>query len=151
MAASDNDQAPSHQESITYNLPIRILTLSAKSEERFPVRKTDWHAIRRRISSIDHSPDPLQIIYSILFGSAITLPFSILSLITSRGVAPWIIPAYVSGFFALLSVGIICLVLSRRYGKNATSLANDVCSDMDNIEKSFENPDDPSSPPSGRP
>jgi hypothetical protein len=108
------------------------------SEICLAIRSADWTRIKRNLSKVIEPPNYLLTISAILFGVSATAGLTIIPLILAAEVPPWVVPTYAATTLFSALVAVILWCLDRSVRKWRKSEVANVQSDMDEIEKFFE-------------
>lgn len=110
----------------------------AKKEGIYPIKESDWKRLKRIVSGIIPNKTIFQIMASISFGIFASAIFSIIAFKSAEKLENWVMPTTWVIFFVSLIAGIGLLILDKFQKKMITYSANDVLTEMGEIEKSFD-------------
>lgn len=114
----------------------------AKREGVYPIKETDWSRLRRLVNGIIPNKSLFQILSSISFGVFASAIFALIGFNTAEHLANWVMPTTWAIFSVSLIAGIGLLKLDNLQKEIITYSANDVLTEMTEIEKSFEKYDE---------
>lgn len=114
----------------------------AKKEGVYPIKETDWSRLKRLVKGIIPNKSLFQILSSISFGVFASALFSLIGLKTAVKLENWVMPTSWVIFWVSLIAGIGLLILDRLQKEMITYSTNDVLTEMTEIEKSFDKPDE---------
>ncbi len=114
-----------------------IVVAGPDSESCLAVRRADWLRLKRLITGRPPQFDRLRIVYSILFGVAVTAGSSLVPLHITSGTPSWVLPLYVA-FAAISLVAAVALcVTDCALRKRQVSHDELIATDMKEIESGF--------------
>ncbi|MFN3801884.1 hypothetical protein, partial [Belliella pelovolcani] len=114
----------------------------AKKEGVYPIKETDWTRLKRLVKGIIPNKSLFQILSSISFGVFASAIFALIGFNTAEKLDNWVIPTTWVIFSVSLIAGIGLLILDRLQKDMITYSTNDVLTEMTEIEKSFDKPDE---------
>jgi hypothetical protein len=114
----------------------------AKKEGVYPIKETDWTRLKRLVKGIIPNKSLFQILSSISFGVFASAIFALIGFNTAEKLDSWVIPTTWVIFSVSLIAGIGLLILDRLQKDMITYSTNDVLTEMTEIEKSFDKPDE---------
>lgn len=114
----------------------------SKKEGVYPIKETDWYRIKRLIRGIIPNKNNFQTLSSTSFGFSASAIFSFIGFMTVEKLNKWIIPiTFLLSTISLLA-GIGFFFLDRFQNKMITYSTADVLTEMQEIEKLFDKPDE---------
>jgi hypothetical protein len=114
----------------------------AKKEGVYPIKETDWTRLKRLVKGIIPNKSLFQILSSISFGVFASAIFALIGLNTAEKLGTWVMPTTWVIFSVSLIAGIGLLILGRLQKDMITYSTNDVLTEMAEIEKSFDKPEE---------
>lgn len=114
----------------------------AKKEGVYPIKETDWSRLKRLITGIIPNKNLFQILSSISFGVFASAIFALIGFYTAEKLGNWVLPTTWVIFFVSLIAGVGLLILDKLQKNMITYSTNDVLTEMTEIEKSFDKPDE---------
>jgi hypothetical protein len=114
----------------------------AKKEGVYPIKETDWSRLKRIITGIIPNKNLFQILSSISFGIFGSAIFSLIAFSTADNLGEWVLPTTWVIFCVSLIAGIGLLILDKQQKDIISYSTTDVLTEMGEIEKSFDKPDD---------
>ena len=116
---------------------MAITVPSGDSESCMAIRRYDWERISRRLLQLKDSDSKLPIVYSILFGVAVSSGVTIIPLTSSEGLPSWITPFYMCLFiFSLICAGVF-VVVDKKIKTDGESNVQDILNDMELVENLY--------------
>jgi hypothetical protein len=114
----------------------------AKMEGVYPIKETDWTRLKRLVKGIIPNKRLFQILSSISFGIFASAIFALIGFETAEKLDAWVMPTTWVIFFVSFIAGSGLLILDVKQKEMITYSTNDVLTEMTEIEKSFDKPDD---------
>ena len=118
------------------------IVYKAKKEGIYPIKESDWTRLKRLINGIIPNLRIFQILSSIAFGIFASAIFSLIAFNSAKNIETWVKPTTWIIFFVSLIAGIGLLILDKQQKDMITYSTNDVLTEMTEIEKSFDKPDE---------
>ncbi len=114
----------------------------AKKEGVYPIKETGWTRLKRLVKGIIPNKRLFQILSSISFGIFASAIFALIGFQTAEKLDNWVMPATWVIFFVSFIAGSGLLILDVKQKEMITYSTNDVLTEMTEIEKSFDKPDE---------
>jgi hypothetical protein len=112
----------------------------AHRERRLAIRYADWDRLKanleRLAATLGH--DFLSIVYSVLFGFAGSSGLSIMPILKTNDLSPWVAPLYITSTIFALLFGGVCVVLDWKNRGEARGNIQYIVKDMAKIDSMFE-------------
>lgn len=109
--------------------------LPPKTGKAYPILCEEWNYLKNNIRTITERPNVYHTIGSVLFGVCLS---TVITIVTGSFVSPKLVIAW-SVVAVTLIVGIVCLYFAREKRKLTEKKASDVLSQMELIEKRYQN------------
>lgn len=114
----------------------------ASDDGCYSIRKFDWNRIRRKLTSTKNKKTvDFKLIYSILYGVAGSAGLSIIPVLYADGLPSWVTPLYILTTIFSLGVAIVLTVINKNNVENSKVDLNEIETEMNEIEKMFEQPE----------
>ena len=118
------------------------IVYKAKKEGIYPIKESDWTRLKRLINGIIPNQRIFQILSSIAFGIFASAIFSLIAFNSATNLEAWVKPTTWIIFCVSFIAGIGLLILDKQQKDMITYSTNDVLTEMTEIEKSFDKPDE---------
>ena len=109
-----------------------------KKEGVYPIKESDWRRLIRLIEGIIPNQRLFQVFASIAFGIFASAIFSLIAFNSAKDLDSWVKPTTWVIFFVSLIIGTGFLILDNKQKEMITYSTNDVLTEMEEIEKSFD-------------
>lgn len=114
----------------------------AKREGVYPIKETDWSRLKRLVGGIIPNKSLFQILSSISFGVFASAIFALIGFKTAEKLEDWVMPTTWIIFAVSFIAGVGLLILDRLQKEMITYSTKDVLTEMTEIEKSFDKPNE---------
>jgi hypothetical protein len=108
-----------------------------ESEGRLAIRHQDWRRLKNRIQRVDNNSWNLSVVYSTLFGVAVSAGLSIIPLAATKDLPAWVTPLYICFFFFSLICALVFIAIDRKLKSQRHSDRQDMIDEMSDIEGTF--------------
>ncbi len=124
---------------VTYGQDVALSLPTPESEERMPVRRTDWKRLRKFAETLDRPMACASNYVSFFAGAALALFLAFIQWLVSYDESAeagwtWVAPGLMWGFIACAVLACIIFFMSRSIEEDSQNRVELFCQDMDEIE-----------------
>lgn len=123
---------------LTYTRTDSVALPQLAAEMRFAIRKLDWERLKRCVGRCEKEESAnLAGWYFCCFGIGGSAGVSILPLTIATGVSSWVVPAYWCVTVFATALGIVLMLIDRRFSRERKGRVEELRVDMTDIEAGF--------------